>query len=57
MLTIEQCKTYASAYKNMGKDPDISARKSAVLGSISRSLTALAHQLENLAIIVKDEAK
>jgi hypothetical protein len=53
--TIEQCKTYASKYKALGKDQQNSARRSSVLLSISRTWTALAHQLENLAVIVKDE--
>jgi hypothetical protein len=53
--TIEQCKTYASEYKTLGYDPEISSRRSTSLLSISRSWTALAHKLENLAVIVRDE--
>ena len=53
--TIEQCKTYASEYKALGKDQRNSARRSSVFLNISRSWTALAHQLENLAVIAKDE--
>lgn len=56
MLTIDQCKTYAAEYKKMGNDPDISARKSSVLGNISHSLTALANQLDSLYAILRDEA-
>jgi hypothetical protein len=44
--TIEQCKKRAAEYKTLGKDPKISARRSAVLLSISRSWAALANQLE-----------
>jgi hypothetical protein len=55
--TIEQCRTYAAEYKILGRDQKISARQSAVLSSISRSWTALAHQLENLTAIVKGEGK
>jgi hypothetical protein len=55
MLTIEQCKAHAAEYKTCGKNPNNSDRKSSVLVSISHSLTALAHQLESLAAIVKDE--
>jgi hypothetical protein len=55
MPTIEQCKTHAAEYKALGRDPKISGRRSSVLLSISRSWTALAHQLENLTIVVKDE--
>jgi hypothetical protein len=44
MLTIEQCRTFAAEYKT-------------VLLGISRSWTALAHQLENLMAIVKDEGR
>jgi hypothetical protein len=55
MPTVEQCRAYATNYKTLGADPTNSARGSAVLTSISRSWTALAHQLENLAVIVKDE--
>jgi hypothetical protein len=54
--TIEQCRSYASEYKKIGKDPGNSARRSAVLLGVSRSWTTLAHQLEALAVIVKDEA-
>jgi hypothetical protein len=57
MPTIEQCRTHAADYKILGKDQQISARRSSVLLSISRSWTALAHQLENLAMVVKDEGK
>jgi hypothetical protein len=57
MPTIEQCKTHAVEYKILGTDPKISARRSAVLLGISRSWTALAHQLEALTVISKDEAK
>jgi hypothetical protein len=53
--TIEDCKRYASAYKTLGNDEGISARRSTVLLGISRSWTALANQLENLSVIMKDE--
>ena len=57
MPTIEQCRTYAEEYKTLGKNRQISARRSSVLLGISRSWTALAHQLESLTVIVKDERK
>jgi hypothetical protein len=57
MPTIEQCRTYAADYKILGKDQHNSARRSSALLSISHSWTALAHQLENLTMIVKDEGK
>jgi hypothetical protein len=57
VLTIEQCRTYAAEYKVLGKEQQISARRSSVLLGISRSWTALAHQLEDLAITVNDESK
>ena len=57
MPTIEQCKTHAAEYKILGKNPKISARRSAVFLSISRSWTVLANQLEALTIIVKEEGK
>jgi hypothetical protein len=57
MPTIEQCRAHAADYKILGKDQQISARRSSVLLGISRSWTALAHQLENLAIAVNDEGK
>ena len=57
MPTIEQCRTYAAEYKLLATDQTISARRSSVLISISRSWTALAHQLENLTLIDKDERK
>jgi hypothetical protein len=57
MPTIEQCRAHAADYKILGKDQQISVRRSSVLLSISRSWIGLAHQLENLAIVVKDEGK
>jgi hypothetical protein len=57
MPSIEQCRTYAAECKVLGKEQQISARRSAVLLGISRSWTALAHQLENLMVTVKDEGK
>ena len=51
MLTIEQCRAYAAEYKILGKDRQNSARRSTVLLGISRSWTALAHQLESLTEI------
>jgi hypothetical protein len=57
MPSVEQCRAYAAEYKILGADPKNSARRSAVLVSISRSWTALGHQLENLAIIAKSEGK
>jgi hypothetical protein len=53
--TVEQCRTYAAEYKILGNDQRISARRSSVLLNISRSWMALAHQLENLTLVVKDE--
>jgi hypothetical protein len=55
MPTIQECRKYAAEYKILGKDPQISGRRSTVLLSISRSWTALAHQLENLTTIAKEE--
>lgn len=55
MPTIEEFKTYASEYKTLGNDREISARRSTVLLGISRSWTALAHQIEHLTEIDKDE--
>ena len=57
MPTIEQCRAHAAEYKILGKEQQISARRSSVLLGISRSWTALAHQLETLAIVVNDEGK
>jgi hypothetical protein len=57
MPSIEQCRTYAAECKKLGADPKNSARRSSVLLGISRGWTALAHQLENLTVTVKDEGK
>ena len=57
MPTIEQCRAHAADYKILGKDQQISARRSSVLLSISRSWIALTHQLENLNMVVKAEGK
>ena len=57
MPSVEQCMAYAAEYKIMGANPENSARRSAVLRNISRSWTALGHQLESLAFIVKSEGK
>ncbi|WP_338689577.1 hypothetical protein V5279_26745 [Bradyrhizobium sp. 26S5] len=55
MTSIDECRARAAEFKIRGSEPHISARRSTVLLSISRSWTALAHQFENLAVIVKDE--
>jgi hypothetical protein len=55
MPSVEQCRAYAAEYKFLGADPRNSARRAAVLTNISRSWTALGHQLESLADIVKSE--
>jgi hypothetical protein len=57
MPSVEQCRAYAAEYKILAADPRNSGRRSAVLNSISRSWTALAHQLESLAGIVKSEGR
>jgi hypothetical protein len=57
MPSAEQCRAYAAEFKILGADPRNTARRSAVLMNISRSWTALANQLESLAIIVKSEGK
>jgi hypothetical protein len=55
MPSVEQCRAYAAEHKILGANPRNSARRSTVLMNISRSWTALAHQLENLADIAKSE--
>jgi hypothetical protein len=55
MPSIEQCRAYAAENKILGADRRNSARRSTVLMNISRSWTALAHQLESLAVIAKSE--
>jgi hypothetical protein len=57
MPTVEQCRAYAAEHKILGADPKNLARRSAVLMNISRSWTALANQLESLAVIEKSEGK
>jgi len=54
MPTVEQCRAYAAEHRLLGVAPRNSARRSAVHKNISRSWTALAHQLESLAIIEKE---
>jgi hypothetical protein len=56
MPTIEQCRAYARDHRKLGGDPNNSARRSTVLMNIANSWTALARQLETLAIIEKSEA-
>lgn len=53
MPTVQECLAYAEEYKVLATDPNNSARRSAVLGNISRSWTALAKQLETLSVIDK----
>jgi hypothetical protein len=57
MPSVEQCRAYAAKYKALGANPNNSARLSSVLMNISRSWTALAHQFESLAIIVKSDGE
>ncbi|MBR1237874.1 hypothetical protein [Bradyrhizobium sp. AUGA SZCCT0182] len=56
MISVEQCRINAEKYKALASDPSNSARRCTVLKNISRSWTALAHQLENLDVIDKSEA-
>ncbi|MET4604512.1 hypothetical protein ABIB90_004004 [Bradyrhizobium sp. JR4.1] len=53
----EQCREYAAECNAKAKEGRISARRCSVLMNVARSWTALAHQLESLTDIVKDEAK
>jgi len=55
MPTVEQCQAYAAQHKVLAADPKNSARRKSVLINISHSWTALANQLESLAIIKKSE--
>jgi hypothetical protein len=57
MPSVEQCRAFAAQYKKLAVDPRNSARRSTVLMNISRSWTALAHQLESLADIEKSEGR
>lgn len=57
MQTAEQCKAYAAEYLLLAKEPDILSRRATLLLNISRSRTTLAHQLERLTEIIKDESK
>jgi hypothetical protein len=57
MPSVEQCRAYAAEYELLAANPGNSARRSAVLMSISRSWTALANQLESLVIIAKSEGR
>ena len=57
MPTPDQCREYAAEYKAQANEKRISARRCSVLTNIARSWIALAHQLESLTVIVKDEAK
>jgi hypothetical protein len=55
--TAEQCRSYATRFKALAREPHLSSRRVSVLVNISRSWTALAHQLECLAAIVNEEEK
>jgi hypothetical protein len=55
MPSPEQCRAYAAHHKTLGTDPKNSARRNSVLINISRSWTALANQLDFLAVITKSE--
>jgi hypothetical protein len=57
MPTIEQCREYALECRERANDRQISERRSSVLMNISRSWTALAHQLESLAGIIEKKGK
>jgi hypothetical protein len=57
MVTFELCRAYATNYKILSANPINSARRSAVLKNISRSWTALGHQLEMLEEIERSEVE
>ena len=52
-LAAEQCRRFADDYKAKAREPGISPKRSRILTNIARSFSALASQLEILAI---DEA-
>jgi len=52
MASVEQCRVYAARYKELGIDPNNSARPINFA-----KLDNTRHQLENLAVIEKSEAE
>jgi hypothetical protein len=57
MPAVEQCRAYATQHKNSWRQSEKSDRQRTLLLSISRCWTALANQLESLALVVKSEGK
>jgi hypothetical protein len=57
MPTAEQCRSYAAGYQRLGIEIDISVRRATALMGIANSWLALATQLDQLSIIVKEESK
>jgi hypothetical protein len=57
MQTSKQCQAYAAEYQILGMVRDISIRRATALMGISRSWVTLAHQLDRLAEIERDESK
>jgi hypothetical protein len=57
MPTAEQCRIYAAGYRRLAIEVDVSVRRVTVLMGIANSWLALATQLDQLTIILKDESK
>jgi hypothetical protein len=57
MPTAEQCETYATEYRLLGREANISTRRANLLRNIYRSWTGLANQLDRLSDILKEESK
>lgn len=57
MLTSAECRMLAQSYKTRANEPGLSTRRRTLLRNIARGFSALANQLEKLAIDVLQDRR
>jgi len=56
MLDPTQCRTLASEYRALAREPGLSKDRASIMNNIARTLMGLATQLDMLAAKTRDEA-
>ena len=57
MLTAEQCQTHAEECKRLAAAPGVSARRTTVLRTMTRSWAALANAIDRYEAFVREDSK
>ena len=56
MLTAAQCEAYATEYRSIARQSDITQERADLLRNVARSLKGLASQLDRLSVLAREEA-